>query len=287
MSPHSQCAVVLLRNRSRADSASAAQRQKGNCTGRALSPNSQRQHSHSALAPDRRSCCGNWFGYLIWTLLPPSELAFCQFLRSRAFATSLLCSPYGKHCAVSCIPVSRASPRRPIYFPLGSLQLPGPGMASQGRMMWSAESSFNYLEYARLSPSPSSSSSPLPLSPASPSYQKDDDIQDVLGRGAAPLKAMSVFYPTSPPSNFLSGKQACFDKRMADSEALALRRYVAIVDAEEYSQCLMKQDDWDALTSHFGVDPGFVDACVNDGLASDGRADNGMRDGKGERSPPN
>ncbi|KAI9766012.1 MAG: hypothetical protein M1840_007019 [Geoglossum simile] len=120
-------------------------------------------------------------------------------------------------------------------------------MAPQGRMMWSTESSFNYLEYARLSPSPSSSSSSTLLSsPANPSYQRDDDIQDVLGRGAAPLKAI----------------------------------YVAIVDTDEYSQCLMKQDDWDALTGHFGVDPGFVDACMNDGLASDGRTDNGTRDGK-------
>ncbi|KAI9786479.1 MAG: hypothetical protein M1839_006939 [Geoglossum umbratile] len=114
-------------------------------------------------------------------------------------------------------------------------------------MMWSTESSFNYLEYARLSTSPSSSSSStLPPSPAGPSYQKDDDIQDVLSRGPVPLKAI----------------------------------YVVIVDTDEYPQCLMKRDDWDALASHFGVDAGFADACMNDGFASEGRAEGGARDGK-------
>ena len=44
----------------------------------------------------------------------------------------------------------------------------------------------------------------------------------------------------------------------------------------------MKQDGWDALASHFGLDPGFVDACMNDGLASDGRADTEVMADRGE-----
>ncbi|KAI9866208.1 MAG: hypothetical protein M1813_001769 [Trichoglossum hirsutum] len=119
-------------------------------------------------------------------------------------------------------------------------------MDSQSRMMWSTESSFNYLEYSRLSPSASASSSSTVLSPDSPSYHKDDDIQDVLSRPAAPLKAI----------------------------------YVAIVETDEYPQCLMKQDDWDTLTSHFGVGQGFVDACMNDGFASEGKGEGNVRDGK-------
>ncbi|KAH0566181.1 hypothetical protein GP486_000413 [Trichoglossum hirsutum] len=111
--------------------------------------------------------------------------------------------------------------------------------------MWSTESSFSYVEYSRLSPSAASSSTTVQL-PDSPNYQKDDDVQDVLSRGAAPLKAI----------------------------------YIAIVETDDYPQCLMKQDDWDALTSHFGVDQGFVDTCVGDGFASEGKGKGNVRDGR-------
>ncbi|KAH0534115.1 hypothetical protein FGG08_007289 [Glutinoglossum americanum] len=119
-------------------------------------------------------------------------------------------------------------------------------MAWQNKMMWSTESAFNYLEYSRLSPSPSGASSSTVLSTGSPSYHKDDDIRDALSRGPAPLKAI----------------------------------YVAVVESDGDPQCLMKQDDWDALTAHFGVDHGFVDACMGNGLASEGKGDSNMRDGK-------